>query len=160
LIRCYEELNLADAAAEMTKRFLEAYPSDNTAFRKRVNLGVYYYQLRYFDQSITHLEGLLAEASPDDQAEIRYYIGENYYYKNDFNQAALEFLKVPYLVVGKTEIDWSASSYYMAGQSYEKLNRPQLAIEMYQKIINTPGVDARFRAQAEKELARVRALLE
>ncbi|HOJ05645.1 MAG TPA: tetratricopeptide repeat protein [Bacteroidota bacterium] len=160
LIRCYEELNLADAAAEMTKRFLEAYPSDNTAFRKRVNLGVYYYQMRYFDQSITHLEGLLAEASPDDQAEIRYYIGENYYYKNDFNQAALEFLKVPYLVVGKTEIDWTASSYYMAGQSYEKLNRPQLAIEMYQKIINTPGVDARFRAQAEKELARVRALLE
>ncbi len=160
LIRSYEELKINDAAAEMTKKFIEAYPTDPTTSRKRVNLGVYYYQLSYFDKAITHLEGLLSDATPDDQAEIRYYIGESYFAKGDFNQAALEFLKVPYLVIGKTEIDWRASSYYMAGQSYEKLSRPALAIEMYQKILDTPGTDPRFRAEAQKHLERVRALLE
>jgi TolA-binding protein len=160
LITSYEGLNLTDAAAEMTRKFIETWPHDPTSFRKRVNLGVYFYQLRYFDRAIMHLEDLLSEATPDDQAEIRYYIGESHYYKGDFNQAALEFLKVPYLVMGKTEIDWSASAYYMAGQSYEKLSRPTLAVEMYQKIIDTPNVDPRFRAQAQKEMARVRALLE
>ncbi|MCZ7556260.1 MAG: tetratricopeptide repeat protein [Bacteroidia bacterium] len=160
LIKAYEGLSVNDAAAEMTRKFIETWPEDPTAFRKKVNLGVYYYQLRYFDRAITHLESLLSEAAPDDQAEIRYYIGESYFYKGDFNQAALEFLKVPYLVIGKTEIDWSASSYYMAGRAYEELSRPALAVEMYQKIIDTPGVDPRFRAEAEKNLARVRALLE
>ena len=160
LITSYEGLKIYESAIEMTRKFIEAYPSDPTVFRKRVNLGVFYYQLRYFDKAILHLEELLSDATPDDQAEIRYYIGESYYYKGDFNQAALEFLKVPYLVLGKTEIDWSASSYYMAGQAYEKLSKPALAMEMYEKIISTPGFDARFKAQAEKELARVKALME
>ena len=160
LIRCYEELNMVEAAAEMTKRFVDAYPSDPTAFRKHVNLGVYYYKLSMFDIAISHLENLLSEANPDDQAEIRYYIGESYFYKSDFNQAALEFLKVPYLVIGKTEIDWTAASYYMAGQSYEKLSRYELALDLYRKIVDTPGIDARFKAQAEKEIHRVRALID
>jgi tetratricopeptide (TPR) repeat protein len=159
LIRCYEALRTYDAALEMTKRFVETWPGDVTAFRKRVNLGTYYYQLAYFDQAIAHYENLLAEAPPDDQAEIRYGIGESYFSKGDFSQAVLEFLKVPYLVIGKTEIDWTASAYYMAGQAYEKQSKFDLALDMYQKIIDTPGLDARFKSQAEKESVRVRALM-
>jgi TolA-binding protein len=159
LISCYEELKFYDAAIEMTRRFLDTWPNDVTAFRKRVNLGVFYYQLRYFDQAVTHFQSLLANATPDDQAEIRYYIGESYFYKQDFTQAALEFLKVPYLVTTKTEIDWSASAYYMAGQSYEKLGKYQQTLEMYERIITTPGYDPRFKAQAEKERDRVRGLI-
>jgi TolA-binding protein len=159
LIRCYEELSMPDVAAEMSRRFIETWPSDPTVFRKRVNLGVYYYQLRYFDQAITHLESLLGEAAPDDQAEIRYYIGESHYYKGDFTQAALEFLKVPFLVVGKTEINWTGAAYYMAGKSYENLSKFDLALGMYQKIVDTHGIDAREKAQAAKEIDRVRALV-
>ncbi|MBL0173879.1 MAG: tetratricopeptide repeat protein [Ignavibacteria bacterium] len=159
LITCYEELKMYDAAVEMTKRFLAAFPNDPKAFRKRVNLGVYYQQLQYFEPAITHLESLLSQATAEDQAEIRYYIGECYYYKGDFTQAALEFLKVPYLVVQKTEIDWTASSYYMAGQAYEKIGKPELALDLYQKIISTPGIDARYKGQAEKESERVKKLL-
>jgi len=160
LIRSYEELQTYDAALEMTKRFVETWPGDVTTFRKRVNLGYYYYQLAYFDQAIAHLENLLSEAPPDDQAEIRYYIGEAYFSKGDFTQAALEFLKVPYLVIGKTEIDWTASAYYMAGQAYEKQSKFDLALDMYQKIVDTPGLDARFKAQAAKEIDRVRGLMD
>jgi TolA-binding protein len=159
LITCYDALSMYDVAAEMTRRFIDAWPGDPTSFRKRVNLGVYLYQLRYFDTAIPHLESLLADATPDDQAEIRYYIGESYFYKQDFTQAALEFLKVPYLVVGKTEIDWVSSSYHMAAQSYKNLSKFDLAIDMYQKILDSSGVDPRFRAQAEKEIKEIRALM-
>ncbi|MDX9758509.1 MAG: tetratricopeptide repeat protein [Bacteroidota bacterium] len=159
LIRSYEQMDMYDVAIEMTKRFIETWPSDPTVFRKRVNMGVFYYQLRYFDQAISHLESLLTEAPPDDQAEIRYYIGESYYYKGDFTQAALEFLKVPFLVVGKTEINWTGAAYYMAGKSYENLSKFDLALGMYQKIIDTPGIDSREKAQAAKEIDRVKALI-
>lgn len=159
LIRSYEQMSMYDVAIEMTKRFVETWPSDPTVFRKRVNMGVFYYQLRYFDQAISHLESLLTEAAPDDQAEIRYYIGESYYYKGDFTQAALEFLKVPFLVVGKTEINWTGAAYYMAGKSYENLSKFDLALGMYQKIVDTPGIDGREKAQAAKEIDRVKALI-
>ena len=39
----------------------------------------------------------------DLEAELRYYIGEAYFYKGDYQQAILEFLKVPYLVTKKTK---------------------------------------------------------
>ena len=159
LIRCYDKLNMYDAALEMTKRFLDAYPYDQTAFRKRVNLGVFYYQLKYYDTAIEHMENLLGEAPANDQAEIRFTIGEAYFSKGDYTQAALEFLKVPYLVVGKTEIDWTGSAYYMAGQSYEKQAKFSLAIEMYQKIIDTPGIDGFFKTEARKHIERVKALM-
>ncbi len=159
LITSYEELKFYEAAVEMSKRFLDTWPEDATAFRKRVNLGVFYYKLRYFDQAVMHFQSLLPSATPDDQAEIRYYIGESYYYKQDFTQAATEFLKVPYLVTTKTEIDWSASSYYMAGQSYEMLGKFQQALDMYERIITTPGYDPRFKAQAQKERDRVQGLI-
>ncbi len=159
LIRCYEELGMFDVAVEMTRRYIDTWPSDPTVFRKRVNLGYFYYKLSYFDQAISHFESLLPEAPPDDQAEIRYYIGESTYYKGDFTQAALEFLKVPFLVVGKTEINWTGAAYYMAGKSYENLSKFDLALGMYQKIVDTPGVDAREKAQAAKEIDRVKALI-
>ena len=148
-----------DVAVEMTRRFIETWPSDPTVFRKRVNLGMYYYQLRYFDQSISHLESLLPEAPAEDQAEIRYYIGENYFLKSEFTQAALEFLKVPFLVSGKEALMWTALSYAMAGRSYESLSKFDLALGMYQKILDTPGIASHDRAEAEKAIARVKALV-
>jgi hypothetical protein len=66
---------------------------------------------------------------------------------------------VPYLVTGKTEIDWTASSYYMAGQAYEKQNKFSLALDMYQKILDTPGIDARFKGEAQKQIERVKKLV-
>ncbi|MDT8323088.1 MAG: tetratricopeptide repeat protein [Bacteroidota bacterium] len=159
LISAYDVMGMYDVAAEMTRRFLEAWPGDPTAFRKRVNLGIFLTQLRYFDTAIDHLESILAEATPDDQAEIRYYIGEAYFYKHDFTQAALEFLKVPYLVVGKTEIDWASAAYAQAGECYRELSKFDQAIDMYQKVVDTPGVDPRFRAEAEKRIKEIRALM-
>ncbi len=158
LILSYEELKMYDAAVEMTRRFIDSYPGDPTIFRKKVNLGVYYYTLKYFSQAIAHFESLLGEAPAEDQAEIRYSIGEAYFYKGDFTQAALEFLKVPYLVIGKTEIDWTASAYDMAGRAYKMLEKFDLAVDMYRKIIDTPGIDPRFKAAAEREIQTLRGM--
>lgn len=79
--------------------------------------------------------------------------------QGDYQQAILEFLKVPYLVTKKTKIDWTATSLYMAGQSYEKMSKYDQAIGMYQQIIDRPGIDETFKAAAQKEINRVRALI-
>lgn len=159
IITCYDELNIADGAVEMTKRFITLYPGDPTIFRKRVNLGIFYQKLGYYDQAILHYENLLGEASSDDQAEIRYYIGECYFGKADYKQSIIEFLKVPYLVNKKIEIDWKATAYHSAGLAYEKLGQYDKAISMYELIKSSPDTDGTFKAAAEKDINRVKALL-
>jgi len=159
LIMAYKELNLFDAALQLTRRYIDRFPDDPDLISKRVDIGVLYQKLGYFDQSIMHLQGLLANADADLEAELRYYIGEGYYYKGDYQQAILEFLKVPYLVTRRTKADWIAPSYYMAGQSYEKMSKFEQAIGMYQQIIDRPGIDTTFKTAAQKEIDRVRALV-
>jgi tetratricopeptide (TPR) repeat protein len=89
---------------------------------------------------------------------LRYSTGEAYYYKGDYQQAILEFLKVPYLVAKQGKVDWTATSLYMAGQSYEKMSRFDEALGMYQQIVDRSGIDATFKGAARKEIERVKQL--
>jgi tetratricopeptide (TPR) repeat protein len=159
LILAYKQLTLYDAALELTRKYIDRFPDDPDLMDKRVDIGVLYQKLGYYDQSVVHLQSLLDNANADLEAEVRYYIGESYYYKGDYQQAILEFLKVPYLVTKKTKVDWTATSYYMAGQSYEKMSKFDQAITMYKQIIARPGIDATFKTGAQREIDRVNALL-
>jgi tetratricopeptide (TPR) repeat protein len=102
---------------------------------------------------------LIEAGNTDLEAELRYYIGEAYYYKGEFQQAVLEFLKVPYLVTKRGKIDWISTSYYMAGQSYEKMSKYDQAMTMYKQIIDRKDTDAQFKTAAQKEVDRVKAIL-
>jgi TolA-binding protein len=159
LIETYETATVFDGALSLTRRYLELYPNAEDAFDKRIKIGILYQRLGYYDQSVLHLQSLLDEAGSDLEGEIRYYIGESNYYKGDYQQAILDFLKVPYLVTKKGKIDWTANSLYMSGQSYEKMGRSDQALTMYKQIIERPGIDESFRAAARKEIDRVTTIL-
>lgn len=159
LISSYESVGMYDGALEVTKRFIQEFPADPNIMDKKIKIGILYEELKYYDQALATFENLLKEANRDYLAELHYYIGSIYVDKGDYANSILEFLKVPYLVPGKTVVDWAANAYYMAGKSYERLNRPQDAIAMYQKIVDKPDTDPAFKAGAEREINRVKALL-
>ncbi|MGH2567958.1 MAG: tetratricopeptide repeat protein, partial [Bacteroidota bacterium] len=159
LILAYKELGLFDGALELTRKYIERFPTDPQLVNKQIDIGVLYQKLGYYDQAVFHLQSLLNGADADTEAEVRYYIGEAFYYKGDHQQAILEFLKVPYLVTRRTKIDWVATSFYMAGQSYEKMSKFDQAISMYKQILERPNIDAQFKTAAQKEIDRVNALV-
>ena len=159
LIMTYKEMELFDAALELTRKYIDRFPSDSDLIDKKIDLGVLYQKLGYYDQSILQLQGLIEAGNADIEAELRYYIGEAYFYKGEFQQAVLEFLKVPYLVAKRGKIDWISTSYYMAGQSYEKLSKYDQAITMYKQIIDRKDTDAQFKTAAKKEIDRVKAIV-
>jgi TolA-binding protein len=159
LIETYEATAVYDAALSLTRRYLETYPNADDAFDKRIKIGTLYERLGYYDQAVLHLQGLLEEAGSDLEGEIRYYIAEANYNKGDYQQAILDFLKVPYLVTKKGKIDWTANALYMSGQSYEKMGRHEQALTMYQQILDRPGIDETYRAAARKEIDRVKLVL-
>ncbi len=160
IIVAYKEVGVYDAALQLTRKFISLYPNDESITDKQVDIGILYEKLGYYDQAIIQFQHLLDEANSDLEAEIRYYLGECYYYQTQYQQAILEFLKVPYLITKKTKIDWTANAFYMSGQSYEKMSKYEQAIGMYQQIIDRPGLDATFKAAAEKEIHRVKNLIQ
>ncbi|MGA9364834.1 MAG: tetratricopeptide repeat protein [Bacteroidota bacterium] len=159
LIEAYKTVGLFEAALQLTRTFIEKYPNDESVIDKRIDIGVLYEKLGYHDQSVMYLQGLLEDTDVDLEAEIRYYIGEAYFGKADYDRAILEFLKVPYLVTTKGRVDWTPNAFYMSGQSYEKMGKYDQAISMYQQIVDRSGVDQTFKAAAQKEIDRVNALV-
>lgn len=159
LIMAYRELGLFDAALQLTRTFIARFPEDQSIIDKRIDIGILLQRLGYFDQSVLHLSNLLESAPPNLEAEIRYYIGEGHFYKGAYQQAILEFLKIPYLVSQRSRADWVSTAFYMAGQSYEKMGKYEQAISMYRQIIARPGVDPQFKTGAQKEIDRVTAVI-
>jgi TolA-binding protein len=159
LIETYEIAGMNDAALSLTRRYLDLYPNSEEGFSKKIKIGILYERLGYYDQAVLHLQGLLDEAGSDLEGEIRYYIAEANFSKGDYQQAILDFLKVPYLVTKKGKIDWTANSLYMSGQSYEKMGRFEQALGMYQQILDRPGIDETYKQEARKEIDRVKLVL-
>ncbi|MBI5020354.1 MAG: tetratricopeptide repeat protein [Ignavibacteriales bacterium] len=159
LIEAYESTKLYDDALKITRDYIERYPNDEAIIDKKIKLGTLYTKIGYYDQSVLHFQNLIPEAGNLLEAEIRYNIGEAYYYKGDYQQAILEFLKVPYLVTKQGKVNWTATSLYMAGQSYEKMSKFSEAISMYQQVIDRSGIDATFKAAAQKEINRVNSII-
>jgi TolA-binding protein len=155
----YKQLKLYDAAMELDRKYIERYPDDEDIIDKKIDIAVLYQNLGYFDQSILQLQSLLEMGNPSIEAELRYYIGEADYYKGSYQQAILEFLKVPYLVNKRGKVDWVSTSYYMAGQSYEKMSKFDMAMTMYRKIVESKETDAEFKTAAQREIDRVQSLL-
>lgn len=159
LIETYETAGVFDAALQLTRKYLELYPNSDDSFDKKIKIGILYQRLGYNDQSVVHLQSLLEQAGSDLEGEIRYYIAEANFNKGDYQQAILDFLKVPYLVTKRGKLDWAANSLYMAGQSYEKLGRLDQALTMYQQITERSGIDESFKAAARKEIERVKLVM-
>jgi tetratricopeptide (TPR) repeat protein len=159
MIMTYKEMELFDGALELTRKYIDRFPSDPDLIDKKIDLGVLYQKLGYYDQSILQLQSLIEAGNADIEAELRYYIGEAYFYRGEFQQAVLEFLKVPYLVAKRGKIDWISTSYYMAGQSYEKISKYNQAMTMYKQIVDRKDTDAQFKTAAQKEINRVKAIL-
>ena len=155
----YKQLKLYDAAMELDRKYIETYPDDEDIVDKKIDIAVLYQNLGYYDQSVIQLQNLLEMGNPSIEAELHYYIGEANYYKGNYQQAILEFLKVPYLVTKRGKVDWVSTSYYMAGQSYEKMSKFDLAMTMYRKIIDSKDTDAEFKTAAQREVDRVQSLI-
>jgi tetratricopeptide (TPR) repeat protein len=159
LIETYEVGRAFDGALTLTRRYLELFPNSEDALDKRIKIGILYDKLGYYDQAVLHLQSVLDDAGSDLEGEIRYYVAEANFHKGDYQQAILDFLKVPYLVTKKGKIDWTANSLYMSGQSYEKMGRHDQALVMYQQIVDRTGIDPTFKDAARKEIDRVKGVL-
>jgi tol-pal system protein YbgF len=157
LISTYKNLGLWDGVYKVARDYIAAYPNADDLVDKKITAGIALIRLNRYVEAIDYLRGLKAEVSSEQEPEIQFYIGEAYFNAGQYENAINEFVKIP-LLSQKTKLQWEASAFYFAGQSYERLGRRDDAIRMYQEIVNRPGIEYDLKRQAQQLIDKLKAM--
>lgn len=147
----YKDLGLFEAALATVNKYLDLFPFAEDIVDKKLDAAQLMIRVKEYDRATRNLEELLSQASSEMQVEIQFYLGEAYFQKGDFEQAALEYMKVKYLDPGGG-LDWAVTAIYNTGQCYEKLSRFEDARNMYRAIIKRWGLDSDYGRGAQKRI--------
>lgn len=159
LAQAYEEIGFNEAALELTGNFIERFPNDPKVIDMEIKIGTLYQRAELYEQAIEKFQSLILYADHALETELRYYTGDSYHMMGNYQRAIQEFLTVVEIDPRTTQLDWTATALYMAGQSYEQKGNPLQAIAMYQKIIDRRGIEAQYKAAARREIERVRNVM-
>jgi len=154
LIKVYSDLGMWDSALRASRQYIQAFPNAPDVFDQKIQMGIYYVRLEEYDQAIRYFQKLLPEADSETEAEIQYWIGESYFKMGQFERAISEFLKVRYLSK-PTKLPWDVTAEYEAGLAYLKLNKPQKARALFQKIVKERGAGSDYGKVAMKRIREI-----
>ena len=154
LIKVYSDLGMWDSALRASRQYIQAFPNGPDVFDQKIQMGIYYVRLEEYDQAIRYFRKLLPEADSETEAEIQYWIGESYFKMGQFERAISEFLKVRYLSK-PTKLPWDVTAEYEAGLAYLKLNKPQKAKAIFQKIVKERGAGSDYGKVAMKRIREI-----
>lgn len=157
LISTYKNLGLWDGAYKVSRDYVAAYPNADDVMDKKITTGVALIRLNRYTEATDYLKALKVEVSSEQEPEIQFYIGEAYFNAGQYESAINEFVKIP-LLSQQTKLQWEASAFYYAGQSYERLGRREDAIRMYQEIVNRPGIQYDLKRQAQQLIDKLKNL--
>ncbi|MCF7805017.1 MAG: tetratricopeptide repeat protein [Candidatus Marinimicrobia bacterium] len=156
LMKLYEERGLWDSAIALGRDYVAEFPEADNTFSTRIQIGNFLMNMREFERAIEHLSALLREADAQSASEIQFWIGEAYFNQAKYTRAIIEYLKVPYLNP-PTKLDWAASALWKAGNAYEKLQKPNKAIQLYERIIREKGAASNFGRFARRRIDELEA---
>jgi len=154
LVKVYETLQMWDGAMVMCRRYIENFPDTKDAVDMRVKIGNYYMNLMEYKRAIEYFRELKKEVDFETEAEIQYWIAKSYYNMGQFEKAIFEFLKVQY-ISKPTKMPWATTSLYEAGKAYMKINQPDNAKRLFEKIVRKEGAASewgRFALQRIQEI--------
>ncbi len=159
LIKVYKAAGLYENALVLIQQYLEKFPDDDPAniFSKRIDIGVMHKNLKSYNRAIEYLKDLQRTASGEDEAEIQYNIADTYFAMGNFEQALLEYLRIPYLTMG-AKFDWASAAKSQAAECYVKLKKYQEAVGLYEEILKKNGANSEYGLFAKQRIEEIRRL--
>jgi TolA-binding protein len=154
VIKIAFDMGLFNKASTYARDYLERNPGADDLVGKKIIIGKSYARMNQVELAIQYLKALRLQVSPDDEPEVQFAIAEIYYFSGAYETAIVEFLKIP-VMSKNTELQWGASAFYYAGQSYEKLGKKQDAIRMYNEIIKRPGIISDLKKAARDKIKAI-----
>ncbi|NUM80429.1 tetratricopeptide repeat protein [bacterium] len=159
LIKVYKAAGFYENALLLIQQYLDRFPDDDPVnlFSKRIDIGVMHKNLKAYDRAIEYLKDLIKTASGEDEAEIQYNIAETYFAMGNFEQALLEYLRIPYLTLG-TKFDWATAAKSQAAECYVKLAKYSEAMAMYDEIMKKHGTNSEYGRFAKNRIDEIRKM--
>jgi len=133
----------------LTERFPEQMPNKEALFE----IAYCYFSDKKYSKAIEIFTQAFPHFSSEKQAEIQYWIGESYFGMENFEQAAIEFLKVSYMYSHDAQLSVTAD--LRAGLAYEKLEQWNKAAGIYHKIVKKYGASSQWGKEAQQRLGQI-----
>ena len=131
---CYEQLGDQKKAVEFYRTYLANQRDPDEQLPRRMEIAVLLMKNNLHDEAIAEL-GRIKAASKNDEMRMnaQYIIGQAFEEKGDLSKAAEEYLKVTY--AHSSSPAGALMARMRAGRIYEKLDRYQEAIAVYQTVM-------------------------
>lgn len=139
-------------AANAYRRFTEKLGQHELAGRAFFKIGYCLFEDGQYREAIDALRFSLDKVEGDDKAEAQYWLGESLFNIGDFQSAAIEFLKVPYLYPNAMDGMWGLTADFKAALAHEKMGEYVEATRLYRKIIDRQGSDSQWGRAARERL--------
>ncbi len=160
LIKVYKAAGYYENSLLLIQQYLEKFPEDDPAniMSMRIDIGVMHKNLKSYDRALQYFKDLSKTASGEDEAEIQFNIAETYWAMENFSQALLEYLRIPYLTLGK-KFDWASAAKSQAAECYVKLSKYAEAIRLYEDIAKSSGNNSDYSNFARKRIEDIRQIM-
>jgi len=151
--RVLQELEEWDKAADVWKDLAEQYPGKPDVVETLFNLGFCYGRAQKFELAY-EVYSRIPDLTSDEEQEGRahYWAGVALKNMNRLKDAAMEFLRVPYLRTGGM---WGVTSKLEAASCYEKLGEYDEARKLCNEVISKYGRNSNWGKLAEKVIERI-----
>lgn len=147
-----EKAEMWQDAAATYRRFVEKLPDHELAGRAYFKIGYCLFSDGRYREAVDALRFSLAKVEGDDKAEALYWLGESYFNLSDYQNAAIELLKVPYMYPNAMDGMWAVTAEFKAAVAHEKMGEYVEATRLYSKIIDKYGRDSRWGNAARERL--------
>jgi tetratricopeptide (TPR) repeat protein len=101
-------------------------------------------------KAVELLRRALEVADGEEKPEVQYWIGEAHGSMGEFERAASEFLKVPFLY-GEGSL-WAVTARYKAGMAFERAGDVESAIKQYRILLEKEGERSQWGSLARERL--------
>lgn len=151
--RVLQELEEWDKAADVWKDLADEYPGRADVVETLFNLGFCYGRAQKFELAY-EVYSRIPDLTFDEEQEGRahYWAGESLKNMKKLKDAAMEFLRVPYLKTGGM---WGVTSKLEAASCYEMLGEYDEAGKICNEVITKFGKGSNWGMLAEKILERI-----
>ena len=146
------EAGKSDAAVSMLEELVNRFPGSDSARRAFIKLANIKKENGDLDGAVEYYLKALTKTNNEANAQIQYEIAEIYENKQSLARASEEYLKVP--MIYPAGIFWSVRAELKCAKIFERLNRPDDALRLYEKL---SGMDIEESVFAKKRLEALKS---
>jgi len=146
----YQDLKRWRDAERVWTQVLNRFPSSSFAPEAALNIARCKMEYGEYTGAIHAYKQAMPLLDTEAKARAFYWIGTSYERMGDYQQAVVEFLKVPYLASGGGL--WVVTAELKAAECYGRIDRDDAAREIYNRVIARYGAGSNWGKLAKKGL--------